>query len=65
QQTLNAANDAGVAQNLNAGDDNANGPIQVTAALPITLQSFTGKLADRSSARLDWKISDALQFSHF
>lgn len=67
QQTLNVANDASIAQNLNAGDDNANGPIQVVPAtvLPITLESFTGVLSDPSTARLDWKVSHASQFSHF
>lgn len=65
QQTLNAEFDASISQNLNPGDDNANGPIQVTAALPVTLTSFTGELIDRKSARLDWTVTGAVQFSHF
>lgn len=65
QQTLNAEFDASISQNLNPGDDNANGPIQVTAALPVTLTAFTGELTDRKSARLDWSVTGAVQFSHF
>lgn len=65
QQTINAEFDASIAQNLNSGDDNANGPIAVTSALPITLNSFTGTLLDRKNARLDWTISQAKLFSYF
>lgn len=65
QQTLNAVNDASIAQNLNPGDDNANGPVQVIAPLPVTLESFTGELTSRSESRLDWKVSSAMKFSHF
>lgn len=65
QQTINAEFDASIAQNLNPGDDNANGPIEVTSALPITLNSFTATLTDRKNARLDWVISKANLFSYF
>ncbi len=65
QQTINAEYDAGIAQNLNSGDDNANGPIEVTAALPITLHSFAATLVDRENARLDWVTGMANLFSYF
>lgn len=65
QLTLNAEFDASISQNLNPGDDNVSDGIQVTTALPVTLRSFTGQLTDRKSARLDWTVTDVVQFSHF
>lgn len=67
QQTINARPEPDIAQNANAGDDNANGPIRVVpvGALPINLLSFTGKRMDGHTARLQWEVADPDRFSHF
>lgn len=67
QQTINALPNPAIAQNANAGDDNAFGPIQVvpSSALPITLISFAGKLIGQATARLDWQVAAPDHFSHF
>lgn len=36
-----------------------------TAPLPITLESFTGVAKDCNTVNLNWKVSDAINFSHF
>lgn len=67
QMTINALPNPGVAQNTNPGDDNAARPFQVVAAgtLPVHLLSFRGRLTDKNTARLDWKVANADKFSHY
>jgi len=67
QLSINARPEPAIAQNADAGDDNATSEIQVIPAvpLPVTLLSFTGKRTDGHTARLQWEVADPDRFSHF
>lgn len=58
QQTINDAYDAAISQNLNAGDDNANGPIEVipSVVVPVKLATFNASKAGTASL-LKWTTS--------